>query len=171
MFAWPPASPAAAILMLGASVFLRTDAPSNDPLKSAIATVTPDPRPETKASGTVVGSKAIDANPPIATVSPNTRVRTRGVKAVSRDGSYVDARLGEFRPATYEPEETTEFVPINEGSDLGPMNSGQVLRVTVPRSAMNFYGLPANVDRANERVKADVLLGEDGLARAIRFVR
>jgi hypothetical protein len=28
-----------------------------------------------------------------------------------------------------------------------------------------------NMDRADERVKADVLLGSDGLARAIRFVK
>jgi len=28
-----------------------------------------------------------------------------------------------------------------------------------------------NMDRADERVKADVLVGADGLARAIRFVK
>jgi hypothetical protein len=41
----------------------------------------------------------------------------------------------------------------------------------LPRSALASLGLPMNVERANERVKADVLLGHDGLARAIRFVR
>jgi hypothetical protein len=28
-----------------------------------------------------------------------------------------------------------------------------------------------NMDRADERIKADVVVGNDGLARAIRFVR
>jgi hypothetical protein len=32
-------------------------------------------------------------------------------------------------------------------------------------------GLPVNMDRYGERVKADVLMGSDGLARAIRFVQ
>ena len=32
-------------------------------------------------------------------------------------------------------------------------------------------GPPVNADAAAGRVKADVLLGEDGIARAIRFVR
>jgi hypothetical protein len=31
--------------------------------------------------------------------------------------------------------------------------------------------LPVNAENSDERVKADVLLGEDGIARAIRFVR
>jgi len=36
---------------------------------------------------------------------------------------------------------------------------------------MASFGLPVNQERAESRVKADVLIGEDGLARAIRFVR
>jgi hypothetical protein len=36
---------------------------------------------------------------------------------------------------------------------------------------MLSMGLPVNMDRYSERVKADVLLGADGLARAIRFVQ
>jgi hypothetical protein len=31
--------------------------------------------------------------------------------------------------------------------------------------------LPVNMERYNERVKADVLVSADGLARAIRFVQ
>jgi hypothetical protein len=47
----------------------------------------------------------------------------------------------------------------------------QVVRVELPRSALQSFGLPVNAERAGERVKADVLLGHDGVARAIRFVR
>jgi hypothetical protein len=31
--------------------------------------------------------------------------------------------------------------------------------------------LPMDMERAAERIKADVVVGNDGLARAIRFVR
>jgi hypothetical protein len=36
---------------------------------------------------------------------------------------------------------------------------------------MARFGLPVNAERAAEPVQADVLLGDDGLAQAIRFIR
>jgi hypothetical protein len=67
-------------------------------------------------------------------------------------------------------EDTTEFLPLTYGG-LSQVDDGQVVRIEVPRSALQSIGLPVNIERANERVKADVLLGHDGVARAIRFVR
>ena len=57
------------------------------------------------------------------------------------------------------------------GSDLTPIDSGSLVRVELPRSALESFGLPMNMERAGERIKADVLVGSDGPARAIRFVR
>lgn len=69
-----------------------------------------------------------------------------------------------------EAEIVTDFFPlINRGT--GQLDSGQVVRVELPRSALMSFGLPMNMDRAEERIKADVVVGNDGLARAIRFVR
>lgn len=65
----------------------------------------------------------------------------------------------------------TDFIPLNYGADLSNLDSGRVVRVALPRSALARYGLPMNAERAEEPVKADVLLSEDGLAQAIRFVR
>jgi Putative zinc-finger len=65
----------------------------------------------------------------------------------------------------------TEFIPLRYDDDHKPMESGEVIRVQMPRSALIALGLPVQVERADESVKADLLLGEDGLARAIRFVR
>ena len=65
----------------------------------------------------------------------------------------------------------TDFFPVGDTSALSLADGGQLVRVQLPRSALMRFGLPVNVDRANERVKADVLLGSDGIARAIRFVR
>ena len=47
---------------------------------------------------------------------------------------------------------------------------GQIVRVELPRTTMANFGLPVNMERSDERIKADVLLGVDGLAHAIRFV-
>lgn len=95
-----------------------------------------------------------------------TRVRIKPID----DGSYVQATLGELIPI-YKEEVATDFLPLTHEGDSQPMDSGQVIRVQVPRTAMASFGLPINIERANEPVKADLLLAEDGSARAIRFIR
>ena len=68
-------------------------------------------------------------------------------------------------------EVTTDFIPLMQGERLQG-EGGHLVRVELPRSALERFGLPVNAERGGGgRVKADVLLGEDGLARAIRFVR
>jgi hypothetical protein len=64
----------------------------------------------------------------------------------------------------------TAFFPVNYGG-ANLDEGGRVVRVDLPRSALAHSGLPVNMDRANERIKADVLLGVDGLPHAIRFVQ
>ena len=66
---------------------------------------------------------------------------------------------------------TTEFLPVGYLNAANLQDGGQIVRVELPRSAMVSFGLPVNMDRYNEKVKADVLLGFDGVARAIRFVQ
>ncbi len=95
-----------------------------------------------------------------------------------RSPRYSRASLNTNRPATSAQqtnqavaEITTDFMPLSHGNNLSPEDGGQIMRVELPRSALVSFGLPMNVERAGERVKADVLMGEDGVARAIRFVR
>lgn len=65
----------------------------------------------------------------------------------------------------------TDFIPLRYMSAASLQDGGQIVRVELPRSALASFGLPVNMDRYNEKVKADVLLGVDGLAHAIRFVQ
>lgn len=65
----------------------------------------------------------------------------------------------------------TDFIPVMNGESLTQLDSAQIVRVELPRSALMSFGLPMDMDRANEPIKADVVVGNDGLARAIRFVR
>ena len=48
---------------------------------------------------------------------------------------------------------------------------GQMLRVQLPAAAMQTVGLPVREEHLGDLVQADVLVGEEGLPRAIRFVR
>ena len=72
---------------------------------------------------------------------------------------------------SYSIEVATDFFPIGYSSAPNLGDGGQLVRVELPRSAMLSMGLPVNMDRYGERVKADVFVGDDGLARAIRFVQ
>ena len=62
----------------------------------------------------------------------------------------------------------TEFYPLME--DPPPFEHGELLRVSLPAAAMRSVGVPVSEDRLGETVQADVLVGQEGLARAIRFV-
>jgi hypothetical protein len=85
-------------------------------------------------------------------------------------------RAVRHKPAGPEPlraalgrEPMTDFIPIFY--DQEPVERGQIVRVRLPRAALTAFGLPVNEEHAEEAIRADVLLGEDGLARAVRFVK
>jgi len=63
------------------------------------------------------------------------------------------------------------FLPVAQGDGWTPLDGGRVVRVKLPRSALLVFGLPMNEERALEQVQADVMLSNDGLLRAIRFVQ
>ncbi|MDX6713231.1 MAG: hypothetical protein QOH96_4247 [Blastocatellia bacterium] len=65
----------------------------------------------------------------------------------------------------------TDYFPVSYASSLSPLESGRVIRVELPRTALASFGLPMNMAQANGSVKADVLMDDYGAARAIRFVR
>ena len=72
-------------------------------------------------------------------------------------------------PVKAQPREVvTDFFPLMDAPP--PFERGELLRVVVPASTMRRVGLPVNPDRVGDRVYADVLVGQEGLARAIRFV-
>ena len=68
-------------------------------------------------------------------------------------------------------EVTTPFFALPFSDAALPLDQATVIRVDLPRSALELTGLPVEEDRRNERVRADLVLGADGLARAIRFVQ
>jgi len=58
------------------------------------------------------------------------------------------------------------MVPVGTDSDYGL----QVVRVELPKRTMRSFGLPVEPGQLNRSVKADLIIGPDGLTRAIRFV-
>jgi hypothetical protein len=62
------------------------------------------------------------------------------------------------------------FIRLPNATRIEPNEDVNVVRVEVTGSAMIAMGLPVSEDRASETLLADVALGPDGMARAVRFV-
>jgi hypothetical protein len=63
----------------------------------------------------------------------------------------------------------SDFIPMPNAARIEPNEDLNLVRVEVPRSAMIALGYAVSEDRASEPVEAEVILGADGLARAVRF--
>lgn len=190
---WYPQAAAAAVLLMfaiGGAIALRTR--QQAPLSQSGAAVAASKSSETKSQAptdsatpmqvngdeqnttAAVANNAKDGERPqklskneVAALW-NTTTARRGngnTVNVSRSGvskSMMTSTSGEI---------ATDFMPVSYGDNLNEIDQGRIVRVEMPRSALAQFGLPINMDRANERIKADVLIGDDGMARAIRFVR
>ncbi len=108
--------------------------------------------------------------PPMVEVrrpDPRLTALTSGKRRKRLVGASADRRAtSDDAPREF----VTRFFPLTQGDDLIPLEGGQVVRVRMPRSNLIPLGIPLNQERASEAIKADVLVSNDGLARAIRFV-
>jgi hypothetical protein len=105
----------------------------------------------TAVSHAAPASQSARSTPPAATpLTPSPRP----ARATRRSRPATPARAeAEFVP----------LMPMTEQELAGPF---QLVRVQMPRASLGTLRSP--LDQPNELVEADVLLGEDGMARAIR---
>jgi hypothetical protein len=111
-------------------------------------------------------------NPDEAQKEPEYRAVNDVPKRSERKPIRPRARRAEdAQAANHAREIATDFIPLRYMNAASLQDGGQIVRVELPRSALANFGLPVNMDRYNEKVKADVIFGVDGLAHAIRFVQ
>lgn len=101
---------------------------------------------------------------------PLRAIRTTPANSIT-SGGVAHTASATVASASGDSEITTDFIPLMQGARLSQGDGVHMVRVELPRSALARFGLPVNAEQPGGRVKADVLLGEDGMARAIRFVR
>lgn len=168
---------AAMVLLVIAVVAMRSR--STAPQIMQVVSSPPNVRPEKSIVPTppvVVDSKPTPATSESVAVNHRTGRQRRNLKRQLMDtvaaqpvtDIAAETATNDANPAT---EITTEFMPIGYASQASMQDGGQLVRVELPRSALLAFGLPMNVNRYDERVKADVFFGADGMARAIRFVQ
>jgi hypothetical protein len=151
---------AAALVLLAFGLSLAGWVLSSSQRESAVANPTSDPVAPT---ATDAPEKFTQAKPQMAVVPSPSRP--------TPDARRQKRQLRLPRASDAEPREiVTQFFPVIQGSELIPLESGQIIRVRMPRSNLIPLGIPYSQERADETIQADVLVSNDGLARAIRLV-
>ena len=88
---------------------------------------------------------------------------------VRTSGKPVLKPVRRARRAVPPAEVASDFFPLAPGMLADFEESASLVRVSLPRSAMRRFGFPLGNDSL-ESVQADIVLGHDGTARAVRFV-
>ena len=99
----------------------------------------------------------------------NSSAVTSAGMAASDPGGYSDANLTADSQSL--DEFAGDFLPYPAGGIPRPFENGEIVRVKLTGSSLAAMGYPVEGDRAGEAFTAQVLLGEDGQPRAIRFPR
>jgi hypothetical protein len=189
--AWPPVGKFLRWLMIGVPVtaaavliisfFVFRPAPDNG--KDTVAAVSPSTSMMQQAPEIVSpGDNAISAHTKEAfkdsvltatkSVKESTKPLARQIStkliAPVRTALVKTTELTAKASKSKKEEIKTEFIALSYARDP---ESGQIVRVKVPSSMMVSLGLVTSVKTPSEMIDAEVLVGDDGLTRAIRFIR
>lgn len=110
----------------------------------------------------VAPRRSAEAPPAVAKVA---QVR-RSARSASKRRITTPA-AGEAQQAETPAE--SEFVMLPGAPPWALQDGARLVRATMPRSALVSFGLPVNAERAGQPIRVDLILSEDGVARAIRF--
>jgi len=123
--------------------------------------------PRQTTAGAAAGTGA-----PSLTANAATAVNATTPEIAARAASRPAAAPGEpaMRPARTREAGVLQFVTLPTAIGLPALESGRIVRVGVPTAMLPAYGFEVAPDSQSGMVEADVLVGQDGQPRAIRFV-
>ena len=83
--------------------------------------------------------------------------------------AFVTAKL--LRPTIAIPNtEETRFIALPYAESGVPLEHGVVIRLDLPSAELVQFGVPPSLRPKSQRVRAEFLIGQDGMARAVRFL-
>jgi hypothetical protein len=96
--------------------------------------------------------------------------RSGQAAAGAEPGPVNTAGSPEARPQPAADGQVLQFVALPTAVGLPALESGRIVRVELPAAELPAYGFVLEPQPAGGAVEADVLVGQDGQPRAIRFV-
>ena len=156
------AAVAAAILVAATLPALKAGfAPSQSPPAVAKSSSNRDVAPPTVPASTP------NLPHPAATPGPSATIRRAKQHQVNKR-TRSTAGQNTFEAAAQN--KSNQYLPLTYLASATAFDSGTVVRVRLSRSALLSLGLPVSGENSNGSVMAEVVMGDDGLARAIRLV-
>jgi hypothetical protein len=106
---------------------------------------------------------------PVQTPAPTSE----NVSASAKENESPAAQKKSFknaRRAAANADDASKFTLL-PGSLPAETDEAAIVRVRMQRGALGALGLPVNVERANEWIQVDLLVGNDGWPQAVRLAR
>jgi hypothetical protein len=110
-----------------------------------------------------------DAAPQPAPTRQSLPSAKPGGQKARKTASAKPIRVRALADEVEEAEIVTDFLPLTYTANRDEQQ-GQIVRMEMPRALLATLGVPL-VQVTGDRVKADVMLSEDGVALAIRFIQ
>ncbi|HKO97444.1 MAG TPA: hypothetical protein VJU86_10650 [Pyrinomonadaceae bacterium] len=133
------------------------------------------PRPEAPSSGSQAGVINPSPVPPVVDHQPlrqliDKRVPKRNLSP--RQSAIRNSNLRTNNKYETVARNDSEYLPLTYMAKETAVDSGVIVRVELSRSALASLGLPVTLDgNSTSSVKAEVVIGDDGVARAIRLLQ
>jgi hypothetical protein len=86
-------------------------------------------------------------------------------------GLAMGAAAALAAPVAAEEEADASFYPLPQAEALPAVENAMVVRVQLPASSLRLMGFPVDEESADAAVQAELLLGQDGLARGVRLAQ
>lgn len=146
------AAAAAIVLAVGGGAWRtwRQAATSNN-----VTTALPAPGKTGLSAGTI-DRAGVTGSSKAAATPPEPRKRRQAGRSMARK-----------LPAVIQPQ---GFVAVPTAAGLPRFESGVIVRMSLPVTALPSFGVDISPAESDQPIEADVLVGQDGLARAIRLV-
>jgi hypothetical protein len=166
---WGLAAATLILVALALTAVFRHRVPGSGDLTAGTAS-TPAPMERSTTPGTDL-PKADLPKTHLREQNQNVLAGSNGNKIRRHQNNRAPRRVIDSGDIAANNETVTDFIPLTFLADATAVDSGVVVRVELSRSALLAMGLPVDVERTESRVKADMIVGDDGVARAVRFVR
>ena len=154
------------------------DVPPVDPRREAALMAAFDAAVEARQAARPTGRRLLWGMAGLATAATlliaiglgPVRAGRHGTPTGGEQATHTPLPSSSLRGVLLEPQPPNEFVMVPGASALPPMESGSLVRMDVPVSMLPSLGFTPPATNLVTRVRADVIVGQDGLARAVRLV-
>ncbi|HEX4947723.1 MAG TPA: hypothetical protein VFZ34_13720 [Blastocatellia bacterium] len=127
-------------------------------------------KPQSQQASLPTASPTLSSSTPAPESMPEKELVAATSKPVRPLTARVLPRRPNRLPAIKPSEPVAPFYSLVEEGQMAPLESVRIVRIEVPASSLVKLGVPLTEKTLSQPVQADLLLGQDGLARAIRFV-